>query len=67
MVNVVNSHFAGDNPNGNIEIVKEKYFLAQKQGNIDNLVAWLINAIKNNYKEPIKKRKVIPGESSKRQ
>lgn len=38
--------------NGNIELIKEKYELARSQGNIKNKVAWIIDAIKNNYQEP---------------
>jgi len=39
-----------DAANGNIDIVKEKYLLAKDTNNIDNIVAWLIKAIKEDWK-----------------
>lgn len=36
----------------NIDLIKEKYEIAKQQGNIKNMVAWIINAIKNDYKAP---------------
>lgn len=41
--------------NNDIELIKEKYKAAKKQGGIENLVGWLISAINNNYSasEPI--------------
>ncbi len=57
-----------DIANGNIEIVKMKYELSKKSKKpIGNLVAWLIDSIKKDYKDPTKKINVLPGESSKRQ
>lgn len=45
-----------------------KYELSKKSKKpIGNLVAWLIDSIKKDYKDPTKKINVLPGESSKRQ
>jgi plasmid replication initiation protein len=46
--------------NGDIDIIKEKYNIAKTSGGIDNIVGWMINAIKNDYKLPIEKRKLDP-------
>lgn len=55
--------------NNDIELIKEKYKAAKKQGGIENLVGWLISAINNNYsvsepialeKEKIKKPYIKP-------
>lgn len=42
----------------NIELIEQKYQIAQKQRKIDNLVGWLIAAIQEEYAEPIEKKKV---------
>ncbi len=42
----------------NIELIEQKYQIAQKQKKIDNLVGWLIAAIQEEYEEPIEKKKV---------
>lgn len=39
-----------DAANGNINIIREKYELAQKSKKINNLVGWIITAIKEDYK-----------------
>lgn len=38
--------------NENIELIKEKYQIARRTPGIKNIVAWLISAIKQDYKEP---------------
>lgn len=38
-----------------INIIIAKYNIAKRQGNIDNLVGWLIKAIETDYYEPISK------------
>lgn len=43
---------------GNIELIKEKYQIAKQTNNINNLVGWIIEALKRDYKEPIGKTKV---------
>ncbi|EPY2275150.1 replication initiation protein [Clostridium sporogenes] len=43
---------------GNIELIKEKYQIAKQTNNINNLVGWIIDALKKDYKEPIGKTKV---------
>lgn len=40
----------------NIELIKQKYQIAQKQRKIDNLVGWLITAIQEEYAEPVEKK-----------
>lgn len=40
----------------NIELIKQKYQIAQKQRKIDNLVGWLIAAIQEEYTEPVEKK-----------
>ncbi|NFV14559.1 replication initiation protein [Clostridium sporogenes] len=47
-----------DTSKGNIELIKEKYQIAKQTNNINNLVGWLIDALKRDYKEPIGKTKV---------
>ncbi len=42
----------------NIELIKQKYQIAQNQRKIDNLVGWLITAIQEEYTEPVEKKKV---------
>lgn len=42
---------------GNIELIKEKYQIAKQTNNINNLVGWIIEALKRDYKEPIGKTK----------
>lgn len=42
----------------NIELIKEKYQIAKQTNNINNLVGWIIEALKRDYKEPIGKTKV---------
>lgn len=37
-----------------VSLVLDKYKLAKKQGNVNNVTAWLIRAIENNYESPIK-------------
>jgi len=44
--------------NNDLELIEQKYQLAQKQKKIDNLVGWLIKAIQEEYTEPIEKKKV---------
>ena len=45
----------------NMALIREKYDLASTQ-NVNNLVGWLIEAIKGDYQKPIKKGKIIdPG------
>ena len=39
-----------------INIIIAKYNIAKRQGNIDNLVGWLIKAIEADYSEPILKK-----------
>lgn len=46
-----------DAAKGDINIVKEKYRLAQTVSKIDNIVGWMISAIKEDYKTPISKTK----------
>jgi len=46
-----------DAAKGDINIVKEKYRLAQTVSKIDNIVGWMISAIKEDYKAPISKTK----------
>ncbi|NFO72304.1 replication initiation protein [Clostridium botulinum] len=43
---------------GNIELIKEKYQLAKQSNNIDNLVGWIIDSVRKDYKKPISKTKV---------
>lgn len=43
---------------GDIDLIKEKYQLAKESSNIKNIVGWIIDAIKRDYKEPIGKTKV---------
>ncbi|MBX4262855.1 RepB family plasmid replication initiator protein (plasmid) [Clostridium estertheticum] len=38
-----------DVASGNIELIKEKYKLSSNQGEIKNIVGWVIKAIKDNY------------------
>ena len=40
----------------NIELIEQKYQIAQKQRKIENLVGWLIAAIQEEYTEPIEKK-----------
>lgn len=47
-----------ESANYNLEIIKEKYEISKHQ-NIDNLVGWLIKAIKDDYSQPIKSNKII--------
>ena len=45
----------------NLNLIREKYEIARTQ-NVNNLVGWLIEAIKGDYQKPIKKGKIIdPG------
>lgn len=45
----------------NMNLIREKYDIAKTQ-NVNNLVGWLIEAIKEDYQKPIKKGKIIdPG------
>lgn len=44
---------AADN---DIELIEQKYQIAQKQKKIGNLVGWLIKAIQEEYAEPIEKK-----------
>lgn len=50
--------------NNNIDLIKQKYAIAQQQGNIKNIVAWIIKAIKEDYKEPKTTKQLIPGSAS---
>lgn len=43
--------------NNDIKLIQAKYQIAKKQRKIDNLVGWMIKAIKEEYTEPIEKRK----------
>lgn len=53
--------------NGDINLIKTKYDIARKQGNIKNIVAWLIDAIKNNYIEPKRvKNKLVDYEGQRK-
>jgi len=45
-----------DAANGNINIIKEKYDLAQSSKEINNLVGWIITAIKEDYKVQSKEK-----------
>ncbi|EPY2286813.1 replication initiation protein [Clostridium sporogenes] len=47
-----------DTAKGNIDLIKEKYQIAKQTNNINNLVGWIIDALKKDYKEPIGKTKV---------
>lgn len=38
---------------GDIDLIKTKYNIAKQQIHINNLTAWLISAIKNDYVEPV--------------
>lgn len=44
--------------NNDVELIKAKYQIAKKQRKIDNLVGWMIEAIKKEYTEPTEKRKI---------
>ena len=46
-----------DTAKGNISIIKEKYALSKNASNIDNIVGWVINAIKEDYQIPKSKTK----------
>lgn len=46
---------AADN---DVKLIQVKYELAKQQSKIDNLTAWLITAIKDDYAEPVTKQKV---------
>lgn len=46
---------AADN---DVKLIQAKYELAKQQPKIDNLTAWLITAIKDDYAEPVTKQKV---------
>lgn len=51
----------GQAANWNMVLIREKYEISENQ-NVDNIVAWMIDAIKNNYEKPVKKsRKIEPG------
>lgn len=39
-----------DTAKGDINIIKEKYNIAKKNGNIKNIVGWMLTAIKDDYK-----------------
>jgi len=39
--------------NNDISLIKEKYNIAKQQLHINNLMAWLISAIKNDYAKPV--------------
>lgn len=39
--------------NNNVALIKSKYEISKQQSKIDNLVAWLIAAIKEDYSEPV--------------
>lgn len=43
---------------GDLNIIKEKYDLSKNVGKIDNIVGWMIKAIKDDYKKP--KGKIKP-------
>jgi len=47
-----------DAAKGNINIIKEKYVLTQNVAKIDNVVGWMIDAIKRDYQIPKNKFKV---------
>lgn len=42
--------------NGNVALIKEKYEIAKGTSNIKNIVAWLISAVKNDFKQPVGKK-----------
>ena len=46
-----------DSAKGDVELVRDKYKIAQKQGGIENIVAWMIGAIKGDYKPGVGKQK----------
>ncbi len=50
----------------NIEIIKEKYEIAKARNSIDDIVAWMLSAIKNDYKKGVKKQKESEHMSNKR-
>jgi Protein involved in initiation of plasmid replication len=41
-----------DAAKGNINIIKEKYAIAKVTNSINNIVSWMIDAIKNDYQHP---------------
>ena len=43
-----------DAASGDIELIKEKYKISNSQGKIENIVGWIIKAIKENYNPQIK-------------
>jgi plasmid replication initiation protein len=43
---------------GDLSVIKEKYEVAKVTSGIKNIVGWMIQAIKDDYKEPIGKEKV---------
>ena len=48
-----------DAAKGNIEVIKEKYKLAENTSEeIKNIVSWMISAIERDYKAPISKKRV---------
>ena len=46
-----------------MEKIKKAYEIAEKTGNIDNLVGWMISAIKKEYSSPTSKKKKIRANS----
>jgi len=46
--------------NNNVSLIKEKYNIAKQQLHINNLTAWLISAIKNDYAEPVEAKSNKP-------
>ena len=52
--------------NNSLEVIKSKYAMAEKTGDVKNLMAWLVDAIKEDYQEPKAKAKVNIGDSNKR-
>ncbi len=39
-----------------LDVIQEKYEIAKSRNSIDDIVAWMLSAIKNNYKKGVKKQ-----------
>ncbi|NFM98924.1 replication initiation protein, partial [Clostridium botulinum] len=44
-----------DSAKGNIDLIKEKYSIAKESNNIKSIVAFMVSALKEDYKGPISK------------
>ncbi len=47
-----------DSAKGNIDLIKEKYSIAKESNNIKSIVAFMVSALREDYKGPISKAKV---------